>query len=182
MARQDGTASHGVSSAMLFLCPAILAFAAIAHSLSMRRAQGKPEAVQSVRSFSATLLLAMGAITASMQGIILGRSMGLALPYEAIARCGFVLSGLVMVVFGNRLPKLPWVTSSAMCLDDAGIQKIRRLNGLWLVFQGVIFVLAGLLLQPLRLALWVLPLTLGGVVAMIAYSFWLRQRQAGGAQ
>ncbi len=76
--------------------------------------------------------------------------MGLALPYEAIARCGFVLSGLVMVVFGNRLPEAASVTSSAMRLDDAAIQKIRRLNGLWLVFQGVIFVLAGLLLQPLR--------------------------------
>lgn len=149
----------------------------------MRLAQGRPEAVQSLRSFSATLLLAMGTITALMQGIILGRSLGLALPYEAIARSFFVVLGLLLVLFGNRLPKLPWVTSKAACLDDAGLQKLRRLNGLWMVLLGLVFALAGLLLQPLRLVVWlVLPLTLGGVAAIIAYSFWLRRRNAGAAR
>jgi hypothetical protein len=180
MAREDGAPLRSGSSAYLFIGPAVLAFAALTHWRSMRRAQGRPEAVQSLRRFSATLLLAMGTITALMQGIILARSLGLALPYEAIARSGFVVLGLLMALFGNRLPKLPWVTSKAACLDDAALQKLRRLNGLWMVVLGVVFALSGLLIQPLHLVVWlVLPLSLGGVVAIRAYSFWLRRRQAG---
>ena len=183
MAREDGTASHAASSAFLFICPAIVAFAAIRHALSMRRAQGKPEAVQAVRRFSATLLLAMALISALIQGIILGRSLGLALPYEAIARCFFVALGLLTALFGNRLPKLPWITSRHLPLNDAAIQKVRRLNGIVMVAMGLAFALAGALLTPLHRAVWLtLPLILGGVMGIRVYARWLRQSQIPGAQ
>lgn len=182
MAREDGTASHAASSLSLFICPAIVAFAAIRHALSMRRAQGKPEAVQAVRRFSATLLLAMGVTSALIQGIILGRSLGMALPYEAIARCFFVVLGLLMALFGNRLPKLPWVTSSHLHLNDADIQKLRRLNGIWMVAMGLAFALGGALLTPLHRTVWlILPLTLG-VVGITAYTRWLGQHPGAGAR
>lgn len=183
MAGEDGAPLRSSSSVSLFIGPAVLAFAAILHARSMRRAQGRPEAVQTVRNFGAMLLLAMGVITTLMQGIILTRSMGLSLPYDAIARSFFVVLGLLMAMMGNRLPKLPWVTSKAVFLDDASLQKIRRISGLWHVVIGLVCALAGLLLQPLRLVMWlVLALTLGGVVAIRAYSFWLSQRRAGGAR
>lgn len=183
MAREDGAPLRSASSVWLFLCPVILAFAAISHTRSMRLARGRPEAVQSVRTFSTTLLLAMALITTLMQGILLGRSLGMALPYDAIARSLFVVLGLLTALFGNRLPKLPWVTSKAVFLDDASLQKIRRINGAWMVAVGVVSALSGLLLQPLHLVAWlVLALTLGGVVAIRTYAFWLRQRQAGGAR
>jgi hypothetical protein len=178
MAREDGAPLRSASSAWLFLCPAILAFAAISHARSIRLAQGRPEAVQSLRRYSATLLLAMATIATLVQGVMLGRSLGLALPYEAIARSFFVVLGLLMALFGNRMPKLPWVTSKAVFLDDASLQKIRRINGLWMVVAGAVSALSGLLLQPLHLAAWlVLALTLGGVVAIRTYAFWLKQRQ-----
>lgn len=180
MARADGAASHAASSLWLFSIPAGLAFAVMAKLASRRMVAGKPEAVQSVQAYGDRLMLGMAVIAALLHGIILGRSLGVALPYDAIARCLFVGMGVLMVLLGNRLPKLPWVTSTTIILDDAGIQKMRRINAFWMVLQGVIFVLAGLLLHPLRNIVWlVLPLTLGGVVGIIGYALWLRQRQTG---
>lgn len=180
VAQDNGSPTRTVHGAWLFLVPAGLAFAAIVLMLSLRFAEGKPEAVQSVQKYSATLLLSVSVIAMVLQGVLLARFSGAPLPYEAISRGALVGLGLLMALFANRMPKLPFVASSLRLVrqDEETGRKLVRMGGICFVLTGLASALAGTF-APMHLMPWlVLSLSLGGTAAVIAYAIWLKHRRA----
>lgn len=89
----------------------------------------------------------------------------------------FVLSGVFLVVMGNRVPKM---LMPLWAPNEPRLQSRRRLVGRTLVALGVATVILFLLL-PLELAKSIgRPLTLGGCAAMVAArAVWLRGPRRG---
>jgi hypothetical protein len=115
------------------------------------------------------------------QWLMIARSLGIAEPFsrQFADRAELAVLGCILIVFGDQMPKLPWLQprSRRLSLDPVRGMKLLRFNGQHLVLVGLVSVVGALLL-PLS---WTVPLIVSigaaGAVASLAWTFRLRREQ-----
>ena len=114
---------------------------------------GPDEAIQIRQRRSRLLLLGTGAMTALAQAVIISRSLhyGLWLNPENVARAVVAVGGILTMMHGNIVPKMPSVSKriAALNLDAWQSARSRRLTGWMTVAFGLAMINAAVLL-PLR--------------------------------
>lgn len=166
---------------MLFCAPCCVMF--VGGSLAFKGwiSRGSKEVKQSWVRWGSSLLIVYSLICTALQFVILARSFGLAktLDEVTVVRTGFVLLGVLLVVVGNQLPKLPWLEAriGVLRLDVAQGAKFLRYRGWVTVVVGIGVVIAGSLM-PLRLIIpFLIPLLLGGFAATVLLRAQLTRKQ-----
>jgi hypothetical protein len=155
--------SHTVNGFMLLVGPAgLLLFMAV---LFARKwfASGPEENVRPWRKWSGLMLLSWTAIVALMQAFIIARSLGFVggLDRLTVAHGFNALMGILIMVLGNMMPKLPWLTMRfrPLQLDPWQWNRQLRFMGRLLVGIGAFIAIGGFLLPkgsflPFLVSLW----------------------------
>jgi hypothetical protein len=137
---------------------------------------GPKESEQSWRRWSTLILIAYAAIVVLMQAFITARSLGFgqAIDRLAVAHTAQVAVGILMVLMGNALPKMPWLSARfrPFRLDPWQWNRQMRFVGKLMVGLGLVFALVPLLLPP-RMAF---PSLAGTWLVAMAASFWHRAK------
>jgi len=141
------------NSLVLFVPPLSLLFM-IAIGLVMNWLfSGPDEAIQARQRRSRLLLLGSGVMAALAQAFVISRSLhhGLWLNPETVARAVVGVGGILTMIYGNVVPKLPTVSKriAALNLDPWQSARSRRLAGWMTVGLGLAMINAAVLL-PLR--------------------------------
>jgi hypothetical protein len=114
---------------------------------------GPDEAIQIRQRRSRLLLLGTGVMTALAQAVIISRSLhlGLWLNPATLARAVVGVGGILTVMYGNIVPKLPRVSKrfAALNLDPWQSARSRRVAGWMTVALGLAMITVAVLL-PLR--------------------------------
>jgi hypothetical protein len=114
---------------------------------------GPDEAIQVRQRRSRLLLLGTGVMTALAQAVIISRSLhhGLWLNPETLGRTVVGVGGILTMMYGNIVPKLPRVSKrfAALNLDPWQSARSRRVAGWMTVALGLAMINAAVLL-PLR--------------------------------
>lgn len=128
------------------------------------------ENIRPWKKWHSLLLICGGVLMTAMQFSIIARSLSTnnILNPMVMTRIFTVATGVLMIATGNRLPKLPWLTSrlNILSLPPAQGAEFLRLQGWLNVCVGTAFVLAGALL-PYRLAFAVMLGTLTATFIVI---------------
>jgi hypothetical protein len=174
----DGPRSnHAVNGLILFLFPICL-FVATASMYGRKWfATGTDDAVRPWRHWSTMFVIAYCAIVGLMQAFIIARSLGygLAMDRLAFARIFMAAMGLLLLVAGNALPKLPGLSMRLRLFQLNPWQQNRQLRftGKLMVGLGLVMMFVAIFL-PLLPQKIVLPLILGPTFAMIVAVLWHR--------
>ena len=162
--------SHTVNGFMLFVSPAsLLIFMAV---LFARKwfATGPEENVRPWRKWSGLMLLSWATIIALMQAFIIARSLGFVrgLDRWTVAHVFNALMGIIIMVLGNTMPKLPWlsVRFRPLQLDPWQWNRQLRFMGRLLVGIGAFIAIGGFLLPkgsflPFLVSLWLATFVVG---------------------
>jgi len=165
-----------VPTLALFISPLCLLFVVAVLIAQKWFVSGPEEAMRPWHRWGRLMLVSYGVILALMQANILGRSFGVGVPLSRpqIARIGFVVTGGLIVVLGNALPKLPWLSArlSFWRLDPWQWARHRRFMGKITVVMGFGIIVGGALL-PLRL---VAPALICLWLAVFTASIWYRMK------
>ena len=150
----DGVALPPGNSAALLISPGLIVFFLIVMAVGRRMSTASDRDRAPWRKWARLNLIGFVAICAAQQAYIIARSLGLmtALSPALYARTLFVVSGLLLLVIGNVMPKLPWLGSRIWFFNldrDQGAQ-LQRLRG-WLVVALGLFVTLGGLFLPLKI-------------------------------
>jgi hypothetical protein len=135
---------------------------------------GPAEAVRPWRLYNGLTLVFATAIMALAQGFNLARSLGALQSIDrlTLAHVIFVAAGVFMMVTGNSLPKMPWLTARFRPLDPWQWNQHLRFAGK-LVFVLGLFFAVGMPLLPFKM---VVPVGIGLSIATVAASFWHRAK------
>lgn len=171
----DGPASERtISLFWLFWVPCGLLFTMAMLPVRRWLVSGSPEAMQAWRRYRGGFLIFYSAILSLMQAFILARSLGLAAEMDRLAAARFFLfvAGIAIMVLGNALPKMPFLTARLRFfrLDPWQWNRQLRFTGKLMVGMGL-FLAIGLQLLPLTL--W-RPAIHGVFVAYLAALLWHR--------
>jgi hypothetical protein len=170
---------RSVSGLVLFIEPAALLLV-IATPYLRKWASRAPEETQQVwRRWSSRLILLFGPIIALGQAFLVTRSLGLFSEADSrpVAKAMMVLSGLLLVVIGNALPKMPWLSSRIrpLRLDPWQWNRQLRFVGRLTVAFGLFAALVCPFLPPETIRPAILTLWLAAMTANIAYRIKVRR-------
>jgi hypothetical protein len=176
----DGSVLRSATPLTLFHLPAVTALVIVLLDLKLRFAP--PQRTEPWRKWQAKFLIGFSLLAPILYAYILARSLNLPLPFgpEAAMRGGFVALGLLIAVFANSQPKLPWLNSKFSLLpplNDADGARLLRIHGALGVAAGLILMLGGAFL-PLSL---MAPLLIGFAiiaVVMLGTLVWFRRRSS----
>ncbi|HKU55089.1 MAG TPA: hypothetical protein VJP60_06975 [Rhizomicrobium sp.] len=137
---------------------------------------GPEESGQPWRRWSTLILIANAMIVVLMQAFITARSLGFGqtIDRRAVAHTAQVAVGILMVMMGNALPKMPWLSARfrPFRLDPWQWNRQMRFVGKLMVGLGLFFALVPLLLPP-RMAF---PALAGAWLVTMMASFWHRTK------
>jgi len=137
---------------------------------------GSEEALQSWRRWYGLFLLFNTVITASAQAFTLARSLGglQSVDRLILAHVIMVLTGIFMILVGNMLPKMPWLSARFRHaqLDPWQWNRHLRFGGKLAVVYGVL-IAVGMPLLPVRMFS---PATVGLVLVALAVNHWHRAK------
>jgi len=118
-------------------------------------------------------------ITAMMQAFIIGRSLGYGngVDAEALSRAVIMVSAILVIIQGNSMPKLPWISSrfAAFQLDPWQSARARRFAGWLSIAYGLAMIAAAALLPVRAIAPFVMAFTTVYVGAIVWNSFRLKR-------
>jgi hypothetical protein len=141
------------SSLFLFVPPLGLLFMIAIACGTNWLVSGPEEALATRQRWSKPILVGSGVMMALMHAFMIARSLGygLGLNAEAIARAATAVIGILMVIQGNVVPKLPRTSKriAALDLDPWQSARSRRFAGRLCVALGLAMVIAAALL-PMR--------------------------------
>jgi hypothetical protein len=135
---------------------------------------GPEEAVQPWRRWYGLLLLFNTVIAASAQAFILSRSLGAlqSVDRQTFSHVVMVATGIFMVLVGNMLPKMPWLSTRFRPLDPWQWNQHLRFGGKIMVVFGL-FLAVGMPLLPAKMDL---PAMLGLTLALLVVNYWHRAK------
>ena len=141
-------------SMALFIPPVTMMIVPGVFVLKERRAVASADVLAAWKKWGSFFLISCAAIVTVFQLLPVFHRLGIPLPSPELCSRLFVASyGLVVVVSGNRAPKLPpleWRRPGVLSLGKAGQVAISRLAGWLLVSFGVTIIVIALFL-PVRL-------------------------------
>jgi hypothetical protein len=163
-------------SMALFIPPVTMMIVPGVFVLKERRAVASADVLAAWKKWGSFFLISCAAIVTVFQLLPVFHRLGIPLPSPELCLRLFVASyGLVVVVSGNRAPKLPpleWRRPGVLSLGKAGQVAISRLAGWLLVSFGVTTIVIALFL-PVRL---IAPVMGSLALAMLA-AIWVKHRQ-----
>ncbi len=140
---------------------------------------GPQDAVQAHQRSNTLVLLGTAIVATLMQAFMIARSLGYGaqLDGEVVSRLVIIVVAILIILQGNALPKLPWITSRmpAFQLDAWQQTRARRFSGRASIAFGLVMIAAALLLDAgiiAPLVMGLVPLYLG---ALIWYSLKLKR-------
>jgi hypothetical protein len=135
---------------------------------------GTEEALQPWRRWYGLMLLFNTAIAASAEAFNLARSMGAlqSINRLTLSHGVMVVVGIFMMLVGNMLPKMPWLSQRFRPLDQWQWNRHLRFGGKVAVVFGV-FIAVVMPLLPIKM---VLPAMLGLALVVIAVNYWHRAK------
>jgi hypothetical protein len=133
---------------------------------------GSEEAMQPWRRWYGLMLLFNTAITALAQAFTLARSLGAlqSINRLTLSHSMFVVTGIFLMLIGNMLPKMPWLSARFRHSQLDPWQWNRHLR-----FAGKVAVAFGLFLavvMPLLPLNMIRPAALGLTLAVVAVNYW----------
>ena len=167
------------SSLFLFAPPlAMLFMIALACAMNWL-VSGPKEALAARHRWSRPMLVGSGVMVTLMQAFMIARSLGhgLGLNPEAIARAMLAVTGSLMVMHGNIIPKLPRLSKriAVFNLDPWQSARSLRFTGRMTVAFGLVMMVAAVLLPMRATVSTVLILTLGFYGAVLWYFVRLKR-------
>jgi hypothetical protein len=161
-----------------FLSPVTVMILAGVLVLKERRAEASADAFAAWKKWGSFFLISCAAIVTVFQLLPVLHSLGIRLPSSVpIVRLLLAGYGLVLVVSGNRAPKLPplqWRRPGMLSLGIVGQVAMSRLAG-WLLFSFGVTTIVSALFLPVRLIAPVMvSLALAMLVAILAKHRQLR--------
>lgn len=140
---------------------------------------GTEEALAARRRWVRPIMLGAGLVTALMHVFMIARSLGLGLSLdpEAVSRTMGVTIGVLLMIAGNALPKLPSITKriAALNLDPWKSARSRRFEGWVMVGYGFAQMLIAALLPMRVIPAATMVLTLALVAACTWYLIKLKR-------
>ena len=137
---------------------------------------GPEEAMQPWRRWYGVTLLFSIAIAASAEAFNLARSMGAlqSINRLTLSHGVMVVGGIFMMLLGNMLPKMPWLSQRfrRYQLDPWQWNRHLRFGGKLTVVFGL-FLAVGMPLLPIKM---VSPVAFGLMLAVIAANYWHRAK------
>jgi hypothetical protein len=135
---------------------------------------GSEDALQPWRRWYGLLLLFNTVIAALAQAFVLARSLGAlqSVDRQALSRVMMVAAGVFVMVFGNTLPKMPFLTARFGPLDPWQWNRHLRFAGKIAVFLGLFL---AVIMPQLSLKM-VLPATVSLALAGMAANYWHRSK------
>lgn len=132
------------------------------------------EAVQSWRRHQSLALLFGVGMLALTKAYNIARSLGALQSVDrlTLARVIFVAGGIFLMVYGNMLPKMPWLTERFRPLDPWQWNRHRRFQGK-LIFVVGLFMAVGMPLLPIKIV------GLAGIglsLMIVSVSLWHRAK------
>jgi hypothetical protein len=174
----EGPGSHLVPVFWTFLPPlmalfAIAFFFAVNWKFGPEQASPK-EAVQSWRRHQGLALVFGVGILALAQAFNIARSLGALQSVDrlTLGHVMMVATGIFLMIFGNSLPKIPWLTERFRPLDPWQWNQHRRFQGKLMFVLGL-FIAAGMPLLPFKM---VLPVMIGVTLTTVVVSLWHRAK------
>ena len=167
---------HGL---VLFISPlSILFMLAIGWGTS-RLVSGTEEAIAAYQRLNRNVMLGVSALTVLMHGYIISRSLGLAeaLDGEVLARGTVVITAILVMIHGNALPKMPWLSSRipSFQLDAWQSARSRRFAGWTSIVMSMAMIAAALLMPMKAVAPIVMGLSLVYLGAIIWYALKVKR-------
>ena len=176
----DGPAGHRTASPFtLFRAPAGLLIEIALLFARKWLVSGSEESIQSWSRWGGLAIVSISAIIAVVQAVTIARSLGLGagLDRMAVAHGMQVLMGILVMMLGNALPKMPWLSARfrPFRLDPWQWNRHLRLMGKLMVGLGLFVAVGGPLLPPALFRTVVFGLWLAMMAASIAYRIKLRR-------
>jgi hypothetical protein len=167
----DKGQSHTKNGLVLFIGPASLLLCLVLASVSRRLVSGSEEAIRAYQRANRLVLLGVGVLSGLMHVFMVSRSLGASLNLngEILSRLVIGITAILVMMQGNRLPKLPWVTSrfKAFELDAWQSARLKRFSGRLSVAYGLALIVVAALV-PTRamgpLVMAIVPVYLGAIV------------------
>lgn len=179
----DGPGSaHTLNSLLLFVHP--LTLMVVTAGLYARKwiLSGSDDAVQPWRRHGTLFVIGLCAVVGLMQAFTILRSLGfgLALDRVTVVRIFFGAMGVLLIVFGNVMPKLPWLAARfrILRLDPWQQKRHLRFTGRLMVAMGSYFaaLAIGLPLVKLLPRVIALPMVMMPGLMVTAASLWNRAK------
>jgi hypothetical protein len=172
----DNGRQHTKNGIVLFIGPLSLVLVVAVSFLARRLVSGSAEAIAAYQRNNRIVLLGTGVLGVLMHAFLISRSLGagLGLNGQTLSRLVIGITGLLIMMQGNNLPKLPWVTSrcTAFQLDAWQSARLKRISGFASITYGLIMVAAAALVPVSTLA----PLVMGLVPIYLGTLIWTALR------
>jgi hypothetical protein len=168
--------SHTINGLFVFWGPATLLVLMFSAFVRKWTVSGPEESVGPWRRFSGFMILVFAAIVVPLQAFIIARSLGVGRTIDRVALADAVMtaSGILVMVLGNTLPKMPWLSARfrPFQLDQWQWNRQLRFSGRCMVGLGFLIAVSGPLL-PLKM---VFPVQICACVAFLAALLWYRAK------
>jgi hypothetical protein len=137
------------STAWLLVAPGEVVLSMILLATRMRKVDAPDKTLQPWRKWGGSYLVAISVIMTLLQAFIIAGSLRLLAPIAPVLflRGMFIVSGLLLAVMSNGLPKLPWLPSRFALTEigpDKGAKLLRFRGQMGFLF-GLGAIIAGLL-------------------------------------
>jgi hypothetical protein len=145
----------------------------LAINLKFGPKEASPEKAMQFWRHQHGMALVFGAGTVGLaQAFSLARSLGALQSVDppTFRHVVFVAAGIFLMVFGNMMPKMPWLTERFSPLDPWQWNRHRRFQGKFIVALGLFFAVA----MPLLSLRMVVPLSIGLSLTLASVSLWHR--------
>jgi hypothetical protein len=170
---------HTKPGLILFFIPACGLFMIAVAFGSKWLVSGPDEAIEAHQRRNRLMLVGTGVILAVAQTFMISRSFWLALDVDAdlLARGTIMVSAILMMMQGNNMPKLPWISSRfpALQLDPWQQARARRFAGRLSIAYGLTMIAAAASLPVMVIVVGVLCFSPIYVGVIVWYGFRLRR-------
>jgi hypothetical protein len=168
--------SHTINGLFVFWGPFILLFLTFLLFARKWFVAGPEESEGPWRRYSGLTIVLFAAIIVPIQAFIIARSLGVgaAIDRATFARAVVIATGILIMVLGNALPKMPWLSARfrPFHLDEWQWNRQLRFTGRIMFGVGLATAISGPLL-PLKMAL---PMQICLCLAMLGALLWHRAR------
>lgn len=131
---------------------------------------GPVEAMAPYKRLNRNVLIGVGILTVLGQAYVISRSLGFDFDQsgDVMGRGTIIVTALLVMIHGNSLPKMPWLSSrfSAYQLDPWQHARSRRFSGWMSIVFGLAMIVIALLMPLRTIAPIVMGLSLAYVVAI----------------
>jgi len=168
--------SHTINGLFVFRVPLILLFMMFFFFARKWFVSGPEESVEPWRRWGGLMVVFNAVMMALLQAFVLARSLGALQSIDrlTLSHVVFVAAGVFMMVFGNALPKMPWLSARfrPFQLDHWQWNQHLRFGGKLTVVIGLFFAV-GMPLLPVKM---VLPASISLALTTIAVNHWHRAK------